>query len=36
MIGLWIGKKSLLKKIFSRDLVGRLVNSSRSSVLILR
>ena len=36
MIALWMGKKSLLGKIFSRDLVGKLVNSSQSSVLILR
>jgi len=36
MVALWMGKKSLLSKIFSRDLVGKLVNSSQSSVLILR
>ncbi len=36
MIALWMGKKSLLGKIFSHDLVGKLVNSSQSSVLILR
>lgn len=36
MIALWVGKKSLLAKIFSRDLVGKLVSNSHSSVLILR
>ncbi len=36
MVGLWMGKKSLLGKIFSRNLVGKLVNHSQSSVLILR
>lgn len=36
MIALWMGKKSLLSKIFSRNLVGKLVNNSQSSVLILR
>jgi hypothetical protein len=36
MVALWMGQKSLLKKIFSRSLVGKLVNSSQSSVLILR
>jgi len=36
MIALWMGEKSLLGKIFSRNLVGKLVNYSRSSVLILR
>lgn len=36
MVALWMGKKSLLGKIFSRNLVGKLVNNSQSSVLILR
>jgi len=36
MLALWMGKKSLLQKIFHRDLVGKLVTRSRSSVLILR
>jgi len=36
MIGLWMGKKSLLGKIFSKGLVEKLVNNSQSSVLILR
>jgi nucleotide-binding universal stress UspA family protein len=36
MIALWMGKKSLLQKIFNRDLVGKLVTKARSSVLILR
>ncbi|MBU0682607.1 MAG: universal stress protein [Proteobacteria bacterium] len=36
MVGLWMGKKSLLGKIFSPNLVGKLVNHSQSSVLILR
>ena len=36
MIALWMGEKSLLSKIFSRDLVGKLVHYSQSSVLILR
>jgi len=36
MIALWMGKKSLLQKIFNRDLVGKLVTRAQSSVLILR
>lgn len=36
MIALWMGKKSLLQKIFNRDLVGKLVTQAHSSVLILR
>ncbi len=36
MVALWMGKKSLLGKIFSPNLVGKLVNHSQSSVLILR
>jgi nucleotide-binding universal stress UspA family protein len=36
MIGLWMGKKSLLGKIFSKDLIGKLVATSSSSALILR
>lgn len=36
MIALLMGKESPLKKIFSRNLVGKLVNTSRSSVMILR
>ncbi|MDD5758895.1 MAG: universal stress protein [Desulfobulbaceae bacterium] len=36
MIALWMGKKSLLAKIFSKDLIGKLVATSNSSALILR
>lgn len=36
LIALWMGRKSLLSKIFSKDLVGKLVATSNSSVLILR
>lgn len=36
LIALWIGKKSLLGKIFSKDLISKLVATSNSSVLILR
>lgn len=36
MIALWMGKKSLLRKIFSEDLIGKLVATSNSSALILR
>jgi hypothetical protein len=36
MIALWMGKKSLLGKIFSKDLIGKLVATSNSSALILR
>jgi nucleotide-binding universal stress UspA family protein len=36
MIALWMGKKSLLQKIFNLDLVGKLVTQAQSSVLILR
>lgn len=36
MIALWMGKKSLLQKIFNRDLVGKLVTRAQSSMLILR
>ena len=36
IVALWMGKKSLLSKIFSRDLVGKLVSRSQSSILILR
>lgn len=36
MIALWMGKKSLLAKIFSKDLIGKLVATSNSSTLILR
>ena len=36
MIALWMGKKSLLGKLFPRDVVAKLLATSRSSVLILR
>lgn len=36
MIALWMGKKSLLAKIFSKDLIGKLVATSNSAALILR
>lgn len=36
MLGLWLGKKSLLSKIFSKDRLEQLVTAARSSVLILK
>ena len=36
MIALWAGKKSLLSKIFSGNLIEKLVANSQSSVLLLR
>jgi nucleotide-binding universal stress UspA family protein len=36
MIALWMGQKSLLGKIFSKNLIGKLVATSNSSALILR
>ncbi len=36
MVALWIGKKSFFSRIFSRDLLGKLIEYARSSILILR
>ncbi len=36
IVAVWVGKKSILGKIFSTDMVGKLVSQTRSSVLILR
>jgi len=36
LIALWLGKKSLLKKIFFKDFVDELISTSRSSALILK
>lgn len=36
LIALWVGKESLLSKIFSKNLIGKLVATGHSSVLILR
>ncbi|HIJ78622.1 MAG: universal stress protein [Desulfobulbaceae bacterium] len=36
MIALWMGKKSMLGKMFSSNLIEKLVANSQSSVLILR
>jgi len=36
LIGLWLGKQSLLKKIFSKKMLEQLVSEAGSSVLILK
>ena len=36
MVALWMGKESLLSKIFSRSLIEKLISNTQSSVLILR
>ena len=36
IVALWMGKKSLIKKLFSQSLVDKLLENTRSSVLILR
>jgi nucleotide-binding universal stress UspA family protein len=36
LIALWLGKKSLLRKIFVKDFVDVLISTSQSSVLILK
>jgi len=36
MVALWMGKESLLSKIFSRNLIEKLISNTQSSVLILR
>lgn len=36
MVALWMGKQSFFAKIFSRDLLGKLIEYAQSSVLILR
>jgi nucleotide-binding universal stress UspA family protein len=36
LIALWLGKKSLLKKIFVKDFVDVLISTSQSSVLLLK
>jgi len=36
LIALWLGKQSLLKKIFIKDFVDVLISTSQSSVLILK
>ncbi|MBU2490484.1 MAG: universal stress protein [Proteobacteria bacterium] len=36
LVALWMGRPSLLDKIFSRQRLGKLVSSTRSSILILR
>lgn len=36
LIALWLGKRSLLKKIFFKDYVDELITRSQSSVLILK
>ncbi len=36
MVALWMGKESLLSKIFSRGLIEKLISNTQSSVLILR
>jgi nucleotide-binding universal stress UspA family protein len=36
LLALWVGKRSLLSRFFSRDWVGRFVSKCRSSVLVMR
>ncbi len=36
MVALWIGKKSFFSRIFSRDLLGKLIEYAKSSIFILR
>jgi nucleotide-binding universal stress UspA family protein len=36
LIALWMGKKSMLEKVFPRGKVNKLIKASKSSVLILR
>lgn len=36
LVALWMGKESLLKKLFSMSMVDKLLESTRSSLLILR
>lgn len=36
LLALWVGKKSLLSKFFSRGWVGRFVSKCRTSVLVMR
>lgn len=36
LVALWMGKKSILEKVFPRNKVNRLITATRSSVLMLR
>lgn len=36
LVGLWLGKRSLLKKIFSKNMLEQLVGEAHSSVLVLK
>jgi hypothetical protein len=36
LLALWVGKKSLLSRFFSRDWVGRFVSKCQTSVLVMR
>ncbi len=36
LLALWVGKKSLLSKFFSRDWIGRFVSKCSTSVLVMR
>lgn len=36
LLALWLGKKSLLSRFFSRDWVGRFVSKCQTSVLVMR
>ena len=36
LLALWMGKKSLLRRFFPRDWVGRIVSKCQTSVLIMR
>jgi len=36
LLALWLGRKSLLDRVFPRDWVGRFVSKCQTSVLVLR
>ncbi len=36
LLALWVGKKSLISRFFSRDWIGRFVSKCRTSVLVMR
>ncbi|HAY21890.1 MAG TPA: hypothetical protein DCY27_06930, partial [Desulfobacterales bacterium] len=36
LLALWMGRKSLLDRVFPRDWVGRFVSKCQTSVLVMR
>ncbi len=36
IVGLWLGKKSFLQRLFSKDRIGQLITTADSLVLILK